>query len=291
MRQRFKRGCLASLVLLLLLTLGAVSFVWVQARRTPAGRPEYVALGSSFAAGAGLGALQEGSPLLCARTRSGYPQQLAGTRRLSIVDMSCGGAVTRHLLSGGQFFQGPQVRAISRDTRLVTITVGGNDVGYVGDLQLLAARRSGTLFGWLVKRIWSGPRNASDRNYGRLQSELLAVLRAVNERAPGVRIIVATYPAILPAAGTCPRLGLTSEEVALMRDVGDRMAAATRAATKQGDAILADMHVAGEGHNACSADPWTKGWTDLAKAPFHPTISGARATADAISSALDHQQL
>jgi lysophospholipase L1-like esterase len=56
--------------------------------------------------------------------------------------MSCGGAVTRHLLHGGQYFQGPQIRTITRGTRLVTLTIGGNDVGYVADLSMLAARNT-----------------------------------------------------------------------------------------------------------------------------------------------------
>jgi len=51
------------------------------------------------------------------------------------------------------------------------------------------------------------------------------------------------------------------------------------------------MHRLGAAHNACSAEPWTNGATALLKAPFHPTLAGAKAAADAISQALDHQQL
>lgn len=272
-------------LLALIASAGLIAFV--QAHRTPLGRPEYVALGSSFAAGAGLGPLQPDSPTLCARSMNGYPQHLARLRQLTIVDMSCGGAVTRNLLRGGQFLQGPQRRTITRETRLVTITIGGNDVGYVGDLSMLAARHSNTVFGRLVRLFWNGPRTPAERHYDVLGREILATLRAVHAAAPAARIIVATYPAILPRTGTCARLGLTIAEADAMRRVGNTLAAVTRAAAHRGGALVVDMHVLGADHDACSRTPWTYGWTNASLAPFHPTALGAVATAKAISMAID----
>lgn len=281
MLRRTKKGCLGLTVVLLALTGGALLFVFYQAKQTPGGRPEYVALGSSFAAGAGLGQLEKGSPLVCARSINGYPQQLARILHMSLVDMSCGGAVTKHLLSGGQFFQGPQIRAISRNTRLVTITVGGNDIGYIGDLSLLAARHSDSAWGWLVRRMWGGPKAADARDWAKFEKELLATIRAVRRKAPDARLVVATYPAILPPTGSCARIALTDAESSLMRMVGDRFAATTRAAAAKGGAIVVDMHRLGTSHHACSAEPWTNGYSGIA--PFHPTLTGARATALAIA--------
>lgn len=269
------------MAVLLAVAVIAFGMVFFQAKRTPAEDPDYVALGSSFAAGAGLGRLETGSPLLCARSVNGYPQQLARMLHVSIVDMSCGGAVTRHLLKGGQFFQGPQIRTIGADTRLVTITVGGNDVGYIGDLSLLASRHSDGVWGWLVRRFWSGATDADARGWAKLEGELLATIRAVRERAPKSRLVVATYPTILPATGTCDRVGLTVAEADVMRAVGDRLAMATRSAAAKGGAILVDMHRLGTEHNACSSSPWTNGYSGIA--PFHPTLLGARATASAIA--------
>lgn len=274
------------LVVLVIVMLGtATAVLWLQARRTPEGRPDYVALGSSFAAGAGLGKLEKGSPLLCARSLDGYPQQLARMRGLSIVDMSCGGAVTKHLVRGGQFMQGPQVRVIDATTRLVTITAGGNDIGYVGDLSMLAARNSDTVFGWLVRPFWKGPR--VERDYAKLERELAETLDAIRRRAPGATVVVATYPTLLPATGTCARIGLTEAEADRMRAVGDRLAEVTRTTAARAGAVVVDMHVLGTAHDACSAEPWTNGWTEVNGAPFHPTRLGAKATAEAISQAID----
>jgi lysophospholipase L1-like esterase len=258
--------------------------VVAQGWRTPSGRPDYVALGSSFAAGAGLGALDPGSPILCARSVDGYPQQLARLQRVRLVDMSCGGAVTRHLLHGGQYFQGPQVRTITRATRLVTLTIGGNDVGYVADLSMLAARHTNSVFGRLVRWFWNGPRQPAARGYDQLRSDLIATLRTIHAAAPQAIVMIATYPTILPPSGTCPVLGLTAAEAGTMRQVGDTLAAVTRSAAEAGGAILVDMHTLGMTHNACSSEPWVRGWMNGDIAPFHPTRIGAAATAQAIAS-------
>jgi lysophospholipase L1-like esterase len=264
----------------------AAALLFWQARVTPQGRPTYVALGSSFAAGAGLGPLQRGSPWLCARSINGYPQQLARRLKIPTIDMSCGGAVTRHILVGGQLFQGPQVRVIDARTRLVTITVGGNDLAYTADLGFLAARNSSTLFGWLVRHLWSGPKPAASRDYASVERLLTQTVMDIRSRAPDATIVLATYPALLPTSGTCPVLRLSSGEAALMREVANGLAAATRNAARNGRAILVDMNALGQAHNACSSDPWTHGWTNGGIAPFHPTLQGAKATADAIAKAL-----
>ena len=281
-----KRGCLGLLAVLVVAVIGSVAFAYAQAQRTPPGEPAYVALGSSFAAGAGLGDLQDGSPLLCARSVGGYPQLLARKLKLPIVDMSCGGAVAKHLLRGGQFFQGPQVRVIDKDTRLVTITAGGNDVGYVGDLSMLAVRNTDSIFGRLVRTFWGGPKTLEQRRFETLQSELAQTIRDVRLRAPHARIVVATYPTILPPTGTCPLLSLSAAEATSMRKVGDRLAQVTREAARAGGAAIVDMHTLGAKHDACSEAPWVNGWTNGGIAPFHPTSLGAKATADAIAQAL-----
>lgn len=273
-------------MLVTVLAIGALALAFIQGQRTPDGQPQYVALGSSFAAGAGLGELQDGSPVLCARSVGGYPQELASQSKLSIVDMSCGGAVTKNLLHGRQYFQGPQVRVISKETQLVTITVGGNDVGYVGDLSMLAARNTGTLFGRLVRQFWRGPKTMEQRGFDKLRNELSELIADIRKRAPGSQIVVATYPTILPTSGTCPRLSLNLAEAEAMREVGDRLAQVTRETAGRGGAVVVDMHSLGTKHSACSWEPWVNGWTNGGIAPFHPTKEGAKATADAIAKAL-----
>ena len=286
--EAIRRGCLpAALIGLALVAESRVAVLAAQGQRKPPARADYVALGSSYAAGAGLGRLQPGSPLLCARSVNGYPQQLARLRGLAIADMTCGGATARHVLRGGQFFQGPQIRAVNETTRLVTLTVGGNDIGYIGDLSLLAARKDRSLFGWLARHLWQGPKPLSERGFARLGADLAATLHAIHKRAPRAVVIVVTYPTALPPTGTCRRIALTEPEVRLMRQVSDRLADTTRQAAENHGSRLVDMNRLGADHHACAASPWVSGWKDAGIATFHPTLAGAGATAASVSKAID----
>lgn len=112
------------------------------------------------------------------------------------------------------------------------------------------------------------------------------MLREIRKRAPHAQIVVVTYPAILPPTGTCPKLAINSDQAAMMRIVGERLAEVTRNAAQRGQAILVDMQRFGAAHHACSEVPWVNGWVDVAGAKYHPTINGAAATAAAIASAL-----
>ena len=288
--RRTAKGCLAIAGLVAAIGVVGTAIAYVQGSRTPEGPATYVAMGSSFAAGAGLGALQSGSPWLCARSVGGYPPRLARSLDLTLTDRSCGGATAVQVLGGGQFFQPAQLDAIGTGTRLVTLTAGGNDIGYIGDLSMLAARRSGSLFGRAVGAMWDGP--ATQRDWDGLEKTLVSIVTEARRRAPTARIVVATYTTLLPPTGTCPLLSLSEAEAATMRAVGDRLAAVTASAAKRSGAVLVDMHALGRDHHACARDPWTYGWTNAGAAPFHPTARGAEATAQAIARALeDHQQL
>lgn len=271
---------------LTLVASGIALWLVLDARRTPTAEPEYVAMGSSYAAGAGLGQRQPGSPILCSRSNVGYPPRLARSLNLTLVDMTCSGSVTRHVLTGGQFFQDAQIRTLGPNTRLVTLTVGGNDVGFVRDLYLLAARKSDSVTGTLIRQFWSGPQEIDQRNYAKLESELTSLLHTIRTRSPAATVVVATYPTVLPAHGTCPQLRLSNAEAALMRQVESKLATVTRKAARNGGAKIVDMNALGAKHHACSKSPWTKGWGPIAGSPFHPTLAGAQATADAITAAI-----
>ena len=275
---------LALAALLILLCLG--SWLVLDARRTPTGKPEYVALGSSYAAGAGLGTRQPGSPRLCQRSNDGYPPRLARRLGLSLVDMTCSGSVTKHALVGGQFFQDAQIRTLRADTRLVTLTAGGNDVGFVRDLYLMSSQNSDTALGWMVRRLWDGPPGLAERDFRKLRRTMTVLLREIHRRSPKARIVVATYPAVLPRTGTCPQLRLTASQADIMRQVQARLAAVTRLVASEVGASVVDMTTIGADHSACASTPWTRGWGPMSQAPFHPNAAGAQATANAIAAVL-----
>ena len=284
-----KRILKITLLLLVLAALSIWAILYYQGQQEPRKNAPYVALGSSFAAGIGLGDRVSGSPIVCLRSMQGYPQQLARLIGLTLTDMSCSGAKTQHVLRGGQVFLGPQIEALGPDTRLVTLTIGGNDISYVGDLTFMALRNRGGFNGYLAGLVWQGAKPAKDRNFSQLQRNLIASLREIRRRAPKARVFVVPYPTILPKSGTCAKLGIDEQQASLMRSVGLRLAETTRSAAQEAGASFVDLADASMGHDACAAEPWVNGSAPASGAAFHPTVAGAKGVAEQIMTTLNEE--
>jgi hypothetical protein len=277
-----RRVVLVGVLALVAIAGAGVAVLFVEGSVPPDRSGEYVALGSSFAAGPKLGPLAPGSPHACWRTAENYAHQLAQVTGLRLVDVSCGGATARNILEGGPFFQPPQIEAIGPSARLVTITVGGNDVDYIGDLGLLAYRTRRGILGWLVRATWNGPRPVEARPYDGLVRRLVDIVAAVHQRSPQASIVLLTYPQVLPSSGTCAAIGISEQEALLMRRVALRLAQTTTGAASRSQALVVDMASISAGHDACSRDPWVNGSAPLEGAMFHPNLAGARATASSL---------
>ncbi|MBD8737182.1 MULTISPECIES: SGNH/GDSL hydrolase family protein [unclassified Sphingomonas] len=290
-RSPFRTLAKAAAIVLALCVVGtciALAFLAYQATRRPTGRPDYVALGSSYAAGSGLGERVGGAPFGCMRGNGSYPHLLARRLGLSLVDMSCSGATASQVLNGGQYFQGPQVAAVTAQTKLVTLTVGGNDLHYVGDLLGLAKRKDGGVVGWIAPRLLLASHTDPKRDANALGENIRAIVRTVRRKAPSARIVIATYPAILPEQGACPLLRLTMDEAARMRALATTLAQTTRDAAHDAGATLVDMVTLGRDHDACSLSPWVNGAYARSGdgGAFHPTRLGAASFATSIASTL-----
>lgn len=103
------------------------------AAAAPAGVGRYVALGDSFASVGTLTNIHL-DPVGCARSKDNYPAQLAARLKpKTFVDRTCGAATTPDMTSPQQVPLGvnpPQFDALTPDTDLVTLTIGGNDIGF-----------------------------------------------------------------------------------------------------------------------------------------------------------------
>lgn len=280
-RKILRRIIFSVFAMIALIAILAFGFLYWQGSKSPDTSGEYVALGSSFAAGNGLGARKPGSPVHCFQTPGGYPTPVAKQTGLRLVDMSCSGSTTDHILSGGQLLLGPQLAAIGPQTKLVTITSGGNDVGYVGDL-MAASGKMGRLGAWLYGDI----KSAEARPYIAVTNKLAKIVSEVRQTAPKAKILIINYPAILPANGNCAALGISSKQADTSREVARRLATATQRAAEKSGAMLVDMDTASAGHDACSDEPWVNGASAKTGTVFHPNAAGAAATADAIIKAL-----
>jgi lysophospholipase L1-like esterase len=145
-----------------------------------------VAMGSSFAAGPGLPSRVPGSPRRAGRSTGNYAHLLAGPLGLDLHDVTFSGATTGDLLRPSAAGQPAQLDAVTADTALVTITAGGNDVGYVPRLTLASLPWPLRALPGVRARIAAlGDSRAADERFAQLENNLAAIAARLRERAPG----------------------------------------------------------------------------------------------------------
>ena len=246
--------------------------------------PRYVALGSSFAAGPGIVPTSAGTPAKARQSASNYPHLFAQRSRLKLTDRSSSGATVEDVLRRPTFGLPPQITAVTAETDLVTVTVGGNDIGYIPSLM------AASLPGWFSRlpviggrlRRATAPARAGDR-LDRTVQGVGELFDAIRDRAPSARIICVDYLTVLPPTFR-PDLPFTEPThrtlIALAVDLNQALA---RACTEH-RVELVRASSASRDHHAWADQPWTTGW--IAPRPgrnavaFHPTAAGMSAVAD-----------
>lgn len=241
----------------------------------------YVALGSSMAAGPGIKPSAPGAPFGSGRSARNYAHLVAEQLSLDLVDVTFSGATTANVLAERQRGAPPQIEALDGSEELVTITIGGNDVGYV---PLLMGATLPTLIRKLPSIRELLDRDAREKALDGVGDALRAVGTAVRQRAPGARVMFVDYLTLLPPPGvvTAP---LSAEHADLGRFVAERLEEATATAARATGCEVLCAGQASRGHHPWSADPWTvgAGWPlPWRPAPFHPNAAGMRAAADLI---------
>lgn len=245
----------------------------------------YVALGSSFASGLGLPpVVDEG----CGRSAGNYPRIVADALQLELIDMSCFGARLENVEYAPQEAgdtRPAQLDAVTPDTAVVTLTIGGNDVGYTRVLGDQACSARAECPG--ISADEDGVRSELET----IGDKLAVTLDTIAAKAPDATVLLVTYPQIVPSSGaTCAMIALTAEQARFSATAGARLDRAFRDAATRTGARLVDSYRASEGHSACSADePWVTGYlphTPAGPAAFHPTASGMRAQAELVVAAL-----
>ena len=84
-----------------------------------------------MAAGPGIAPSAPGAPRRSGRSAVNYPHLVAAELGYHLVDVTFSGAITAHVLVERQFGAAPQADALDGTEELVTVTIGGNDAGYV----------------------------------------------------------------------------------------------------------------------------------------------------------------
>jgi lysophospholipase L1-like esterase len=251
---------------------------------------EYVALGSSYAAGPGLGDRAQGSPRLAGRSTYNYAHLLATRLKLRLTDVSFSGATIAQII-GKEPGATPvaQLEAVTAQTQLVTVTGGGNDLGYIGYLVTASLPA-------LVRTVTGGNKRLAElsndadfeRRSSALGDNLIALVDGIRSRAPKATIVLTDYLALLPPANAVAAPPLRREDSERGRHYWERLTLILRQAAARSGVVLADVSAASAEHHAWSPDPWTERFVLLGgkAAAYHPNRAGMIAVADRVESAL-----
>ncbi len=234
----------------------------------PAGRAPrvvYDALGDSYASGYGVPPYAD-----CGRSQGAYPELLDGRHRLRLDDfVACAGATTTSLVTGGQ------LSALDTGTDLVTLTVGGNDIGWSTAVTACLGGTDVQCAGALAL--------VDGRTTTQLPALLDALYAQVAAAAPDARVVVTGYPHLFsPEYGTY--LAASPAELSALNAAADTLDTVIAAAAARAGFEYVDVRRRFDGHGANSPDAWILGPTD--PAAFHPTAQGYRAYAAAVTAEL-----
>jgi lysophospholipase L1-like esterase len=214
---------------------------------------DYVALGDSYSSGVGT----PGASGSCLRSPQGYPQLWVDTHEVSsFADATCSGAKTADV-------RADQISSLSSETDLVTITIGGNDVGFA-DTMLTCTL--GT-----TKSCLEAVDDAREYAETTLPGDLDVTYAAIRDQAPAAQVHVLGYPRLF-AEGACPG-GLTLAKRQAINDAADELASiiAERVAAAGFSYVDVRRHFAG--HGVCTATAWINAFT-LTVDSYHPNTDG-----------------
>lgn len=266
----------------------------------PSSGLDYVALGDSYAVGLALGTI-EGDVPGCGQTDASYPRQLAAALELDLTDVTCSGATTANILTTPQVTADGtnqiQGNSLNAGTDVVTLTIGGNDLGFSSIIQsCLAASGSGPLlFANAIANCTSiyapsgGVDTLSAAVNGPVTASLTATLAKINELAPNAQVFVVGYPALMPDAVNIPTLGcftsftglssafpFTGVDTAYLHDIQAQLDTAMLTTATAAGASFVPLLASSVAHSPCAnnQDAFVNG-ASLNPGAMHPNALGA----------------
>ncbi len=221
------------------------------------------------------------------RSSENYPSLTARALGLTLRDASCAGATTRDLTAPQHPGIPAQLSALRPNTSLVSLGIGGNDLGFS---TIAASCVAATPWG-VTKVGWSCRSHYTVNGVNRLTAAVRLVgsrvatsLEEIRARAPHAKVFVIGYPNIFPSNGTgCwPMLPYSTRDLDYLRSVEiDLNSTLANDAARAGDAYV-DLSTPSASHDACS--PANSRWVapvvvSSGSYPLHPSALGMAAMA------------
>lgn len=231
----------------------------------------YVAMGDSYSAASGVLPLDPGAPAQCLRSLRNYPHVLAEAVGARLTDVSCGAADTGDYRGSQHPDVAPQLDALGRRTRLVTMTIGGNDSSvFINSILQCGAAGITT----------AGQGSPCKDQYGDSFTDTIRqttfpairrALRDVHRRAPKAEVAILGYPWIMPERVGCyPLMPVARGDVPYLRTIQRTLNNAVKRAAKATGSTYVNLNRVSDGHDACQL-PGTR-WVEPVLAGTNPVV-------------------
>ncbi len=219
---------------------------------------EYVALGDSYASGLGTGHYDPAGDG-CRRGPQAYPALWAARHPgVEFRFLACSGATTATVATRRMLAD------IGPETGLVTLTVGGNDAGFVDVLTTCV------LYG--DRDCARRTSRAEEFVRTELPGRLDRVYAAIAGRAQAARIVVLGYPRLFET-GPCPG-GLSRAKRVALNQAADVLAGIIEERASAAGLTYVDVRDRFAGHGVCASDSWINPLTSPLTESYHPNRSG-----------------
>jgi lysophospholipase L1-like esterase len=218
----------------------------------------YVALGDSYASGLGAGNYSGGS---CDRSAGAYPQLWDNANHpASFAFVACSGATTTDVINN-------QISALSSSTTLVSVTIGGNDVGFSNVMITCVLGSTSTC----VNAVNQAEAQANSQLPGLLDN----LFSDISARAPNARVVVIGYPEFYDLSKSSTCIGLSTTDRTALDGGADVLDTVISAAAGRHGFAYAEIRGAFSGHEICDSSSWLHSvdWLNLGDS-YHPTASG-----------------
>ncbi|WP_026196938.1 SGNH/GDSL hydrolase family protein [Sciscionella marina] len=252
----------------------------------------YVSLGDSFAAGT-FAPWSAGAP--CFRSSQNYAHQIERELRpAEFVDASCSGATTADMKHGQSYgMVPPQFDALTADTDLVTVHIGGNDLGLYGKTLVACGVIGvlGPLSPGCAQGFTAGGHDRLQEKIDSIAPRLAGVQEGIRQRSPYATILAVGAPDLLPTDGRhCwPTTFVAGRDIEYLNATTRSFNAMTSKVAKAHGASYVDTFQTSIGHDMCAAlaKRWMEGMIPAhIGAPVHPNVAGAKNQAGQILATL-----
>jgi hypothetical protein len=250
----------------------------------------YTALGDSYASGP-LIPNQSLSPLGCLRSDHNYAHLTASALGLSLTDVSCSGATTNDMTEAQNVEPGPnppQFNGLSAGTNDVSVTIGGNDIGFS---EIIESCITYNPFSSPCKEKYdAGGHDQLAERINNAAPKIAAVLQGIHAHSPNARVFLVNYPDILPTGSGCwPTVPLSFSDVPYLHATEEHLNSMLANEAAANNATIVNWYGASIGHDSCksSSTRWVEPLIpgELAY-PVHPNKAGMAGGAVVLEAAI-----